>query len=163
MSSLSSQLLKHHPIRGQLDESEQFALLLKKRMINDLVVLKSMLPVSEIAISRLSTGGEEDRAKLFSLSELRYIYETVRDMHVLSLVLKNHPNLSFLDEETVEKIRKETRKMIGATIPALRAEIVTVKKDAKTYASIAKQFKELGQSIVNLDLFLVQYSGDEIE
>ena len=164
MSSLSSQILKHHHVQiGQPNGSEQFAMLLKKRMINNLVILKSMIPVSEIAISRLSTGGEEDRARLFSLSEIRYIYETIRDMHVLSLILGNHPNLSFLDEDTVEKIRRETRKLLGTVLPTLRAEIVTVKKDAKTYATIAKSFKELEQSVVNLDLALVQYSGDEIE
>ena len=162
--SLASQLLKNHPVRvGQPTGSEQFAILIKKRMINDLTILKSMIPVSEIAISRLSTGGEEDRARLFSLSELRFIYETVRDMHILALILRNHPPLSFIDEETVEKIRRETRKLLGTILPTLRAEIVTVKKEQKTYQSIAKNFKDLEQSSVNLDLFLVQYSGDKTE
>lgn len=164
MESLTSHILKSHPIRvGQPTGSEQFAILLKKRMINDLTILKSMIPVSEIAISRLSTGGEEDRARLFSLSELRFIYETIRDMHILALILRNHPPLSFIDEETVEKIRRETRKLLGTILPTLRAEIVTVKKEAKTYASIAKSFKEMEQSTVNLDLYLVSYSGEDIE
>lgn len=163
MNSLSSQLLKTHPIRiGQPLAGEQLTLELKRRIIDNLIILKTMIPVSEIAISRLSTGFEE-QAKLYSLSELRYIYEHVRDMHVLSLILRNHPDLSFIDEDTVENIRRETRKLIGTTLPTLRAEIVTVKKDAKTYQSISKQFKDLEQAISNLDLFLVGYSEEEAE
>lgn len=163
MNSLSSQLLKTHPIQiGQPSAGEQLALELKRRIIDNLIILKTMIPVSEIAISRLSTGYNEE-AKLYSLSELRYIYENVRDMHVLSLILRNHPYLSFIDEGTVENIRKETRKLIGTTLPTLRAEIVTVKKDAKTYERISKQFKDLEQAISSLDLWLVGYSGDEAE
>lgn len=131
-------------------------------MLNDLVIVKSMVPVAEIAVSRLSTGWAED-SKLYSLSEIRYIYENIRDMHVLALILRNHPDLSLFDEGTVENIRVETRKLIGKTLPNLRSEIATAKKEAKTYQNIAKYFTEMEQAISNLDLWLVGYSGDEVE
>ena len=131
-------------------------------MLNDLVIVKSMVPVAEIAVSRLSTGWAED-SKLYSLSEIRYIYENIRDMHVLALILRNHPDLSLFDEGTVENIRVETRKLIGKTLPNLRSEIATAKKEAKTYQNIAKCFTEMEQAISNLDLYLVGYSGDEVE
>lgn len=131
-------------------------------MIDDLVILKSMMPGVALAISRLSTGLAEE-SKLYCLNQIHFIYEKIRDMHILSLILCNRPHLSLLDEGTVGNIRTETRKLIGNTIPNLISEIATAKKEAKTYQNIAKYFTMMGQSISNLDLYLVGYSGDEIE
>jgi len=153
-------ILHHHSFRREPSKGELIALIIKKRLIEDLLFLKTMAPNSERGISMLTDSRKEEDAKWHSLSEIDQMQETARDMQVLSRILKDHPRLSFFGEETVEDIRKETRKLIGNTFPGLQAEIATVKKEAKTYQNIAKQLKEMLQGITNLDLALVQYSGD---
>ena len=160
MQTLSSQLLKHRPVQIGYSPREQLAIAIKRRMLEDIMMLKTMVPVSELAISRLTDSRMEENAKEFALAQIRYMYDKIRDMHVLSMVLRNHPYLAFLDEETVEDIRKVTRKLIGDTLPTLRADMSTLKREQKTYANIAIAFKNVEQSVSRLDLYLIQYSAE---
>lgn len=153
-------ILRYHSFRREPSKGELLALIIKKRLIEDLLFLKTMSTTSERGISMLTDSRMEEDAKVHCLSEVDQMQESVRDIQVLSRILKDHPRLSFFGEETVENIRKETRKLLGSTFPGLQAEIATVKKEAKTYQNIAKQLKEMLQGITNLDLALVQYSGD---
>lgn len=163
MQTLNAQLLKYHPVQIGYSPREQLAIAIKRRMLEDIMMLKTMVPVSELAISRLTNSRMEEDAKQFALAQIRYMYDKIRDMYVLSVILLNHPHLAFLDEETVDKIRKETRKLIGETLPTLRADMSTLKREAKTYANIALAFKKVEQSVSNLDLFLVQFSAEAEE
>lgn len=163
MPTLNAQLLKYRPAQTGPLPREQLAIAIKRRMLEDIMMLKTMVPVAELAISRLTNSRMEEDAKEFALAQIRYMYDKIRDMYVLSLVLQNHPHLSFLDEETVDKIRRETRKLIGDTLPTLRADMSTLKREQKTYANIAIAFKNVEQSVSNLDLYLVQYSAEAEE
>lgn len=158
--SITYWILRYYPIRRVTSEKELFAEVVKRRMIDDLLFLKAMVPASEMGIAMLTDGKVEEEAKWHSLSEIDHMRENIRDIHVMSLILKNYPSLSFFDDETVENIRRETRRLLGETMPALLSEISTAKKDAKAYQGISKQFKEMLQGIQNLDLFLVRYTGE---
>ena len=159
--TLTSWILQNYPIQTSPSKEEVSIMTVENRLLKDLMYLKAAVNTAKIAISSMATSKREEEAKWHSISEIENIQEDVYDMYKQSLILKEHPERSFLEEDTIEKIRRETRKLLGETLPGLESEITTVKKDAKTYQSIAKYLKGMLQGVSNIDLYLIQYSGGD--
>ncbi|GAH64275.1 unnamed protein product, partial [marine sediment metagenome] len=158
--TLTHWILQNYPLQTYPSEEEVSITAVENKLLKDLMYLKAAVSTAKTAISRMVTIQTEKDAR-WAQQEIENIQEDVYDMYKQAMILKEHPERSFLEEDTVEKIRRETRKLLGETLPGLGAEIATVKKDAKTYQSIAKSLKEMLQGISNIDLYLIRYSGGD--